>query len=78
MKFTISRSSDLIMPEKPCEEAVLSEQKTLFNTNIWEIEINSLEELLKLKQKVGFPIIVSDPYHVDGQQELEIYDAYRE
>ena len=40
----------------------------------WEVDINTLEELLELETEVDNPLIVSS----DGMREIEIYDGYRE
>ena len=48
-----------------------------FNGEIWAIEINTLENLLDLKEKYG-EIIVKNAYENDSINELEIYDDWRE
>lgn len=78
MKFTIGRTSGFYDIRKPCENAVLSKHKTRFDEDLWEIEIASLEELVKLKEEVNYPIIIKNPYFIEGQNEIEIYDDYRE
>ena len=40
----------------------------------WEVDINTLEELLELETEVTNPLIISS----DGMPEIEIYDDYRE
>ena len=40
----------------------------------WEVDINTLEELLELQTEVFDPLIISS----NGMQEIEIYDSYRE
>ena len=40
----------------------------------WEVDINTLEELLELQTEVFDPLIISS----DGMREIEIYDSYRE
>lgn len=42
-----------------------------------EIDINSLEELMALRRREGWPIIIGAAPD-DGPGELEIYDDYRE
>lgn len=49
----------------------------------WEVELDSLDDLLGLIKEVGCPVIISE--HADGihtrkdrQWELEIYDHWRE
>lgn len=78
MKFTIERTSDYDGIMKPSKNAVLSKEKSSFDTNVWEIEIESLEELIKLKEEVKYPIIIKNPCFIEGQNEIEIYDDYRE
>ena len=48
-----------------------------FNDEVWAIEINTLEDLLDLKEKYG-EIIVKTAYENDSINELEIYDDWRE
>lgn len=80
MKFIITSTSSEWLSDspKPCEGAVLSEHKTAHGENIWEIEINSLEELIELKKKLNYPIILLNPNQIEGMYQLEIYDDYRE
>lgn len=77
MKFDITRTSDIFREEIPCKGAVLTERKTSYNENVWEIEINSLEELIELSKEVNCGIILCRPRSVEGMYELEIYDDYR-
>lgn len=42
-----------------------------FESKYWEIEINTLDDLLALKKEVSYDLIICD----DG---IEIYDSYRE
>lgn len=70
MKFVITRTS-CYNDEQPCEDAKWNGEIDEWGSKIWTIEINSVEELLALKGKVGCPIIV-------GSNNLEIYDGYRE
>lgn len=45
--------------------------------NVWTIEINTLEELIALKDEVGERLILTTDYN-SGLIGLEIYDDYRE
>lgn len=76
MTFRISRvSSDWGESTPPCEKAhLVSKVKHDFYTaHFWEIEINSLEELLQLSKDVGTSLIV------DGENTtVTIYDDYIE
>ena len=77
MRFIITRTSDYDGKNPPCEGAVpLYKDK---KSAVWEIEINSLEELLQLSVKTVQPLILfAQDYDKDGVPELEIYDNYRE
>ena len=46
-------------------------------TNIWTIEINTLEELINFVKKYG-TIIIDDSGEKSVPFEIEIYDDYRE
>lgn len=78
MKFEITRASDVFREEMPCKGAVLTERKSRFNENVWEIEINSLEELIELSKEVNHGIILRRPHSAGDMYELEIYDDYIE
>lgn len=78
MKFLVKRTTDVLAFTPPCEGTKLSEHQSAFGCKLWEIEINSIEELIELKKKVTHPIILCDSYDVEGMLELEIYDDYRE
>lgn len=71
MECTILRTSDWfgIAPEPPCIGAKKNEEGK------WYIEINTLDELIKLSEQCGHPIII-DPF--SNFNLLEIYDRYRE
>ena len=92
MKFRIRRTSDWSSNKSPhpkAEKLKSATSRLYFETvshtvarNIYTIEINSLDELLKLVAEEG-EIIISEenilenelaPYHF----EIEIYDDYRE
>ena len=68
MRFSIKRATDLNGRRQPCEGAVRSDSG-------WEIEVNSLEQLLTLARIKQDGIVVS----VQGDQpEITIYDGYLE
>ncbi len=70
MKFEAKRTSVWI--GRPMEEAVNTSGKPDGDWDaVWEVEINSLEELMALIKKYDEPIIVFD-------DRIEIYDGYRE
>lgn len=65
MKFEILRASDTSSKAPaPCDGAFLE-------GNEWVIEINTLEELLALQNKVGNDLIVNN-------KQIWIYDDYME
>lgn len=81
MKFYISSTSGYYDEKTPCDGAVLLNPKRgEFETPEYGIEINTLEELIALKNKVGHPIIIEDSWRNNGYSpyELEIYNDYRE
>lgn len=49
-----------------------------FQREGWFIDIGNLEELIKLHEKVGEDIIITNSMWNRGLLELEIYDTYRE
>lgn len=86
MKFKIFRTSDF-REGKPCEGseyyegpvemhiALLTNKAYQVQDTYWHIEINTLEELLKLCRDNGGRIIVDT---TDEMPDIEIYDDYRE
>lgn len=48
-----------------------------FKDEDWFIEINTLEDLLKLEEKYG-ELIITTFYSKENYKEIEIYDDYRE
>lgn len=42
------------------------------------IEVPTLEDLLKIEELSGEPLILLSPYEDDGIYTIEIYDGYRE
>lgn len=79
MKYNICRTSTNIAfskhEPKPCEGAILVDTNPDFPH--WEIEINSLEDLNKLNEKVGTELIISiNSGIINGYQlrSIEIYD----
>ena len=85
MEFKISRTS-MWNDKKPCDNAyrkkIIRVDERGFKSfedhdEIWVIEINTLEDLLDLKEKYG-EIIVCTAYENPNINELEIYDDWRE
>lgn len=80
MKFRIKRTSDWFSEESPCAGAeLISEDDD--GQKLWAIEINTLEELMALRDKIGEDLILGWTYEgepEDRMREIEIYDSYRE
>lgn len=69
MKFNVIRTSDLFGSDgPPCDNAIFA-GKDEYET-YWQVEINSLDELLAFINKNGEIVMRKDS--------LEIYDTYRE
>lgn len=77
MKFQIERTSDWIGEKLPCEGAVLMRKGTSIVDPVYIINIDSMEDLVKLMEKEG-EIIVKGSYKDVGLPVIEIYDTYRE
>lgn len=85
MKFAISRTSigHMRRGEKPYEGCTWEtlaghhEQDTPWVRGVWVLEIDTLEDLLALKQAAGYELVLTDEY-ASGLPEIEIYDNYRE
>lgn len=75
MKFEIYRTSDWCRENPPCEGAKLVSAGSAVHDAVYEIEIETLEQLLKLMQAVEAPIIIMGNY---DEPAIEIYDDYRE
>ena len=73
MRFRIKRTSD--RKNCPCRESVFNRETQEYN-----IEINTLEELVAFSEKYGELILKDDNYY--GKEKyipsIEIYDDYRE
>lgn len=79
MRFRIIRASN--DTKKPCKEAYKGTREIYFKDNFitddcWYIDINSLEELLKLIKKYGDLIIQEDDNNKNFL--IMIYDDYIE
>lgn len=86
MKFTVTRTSDRHNANKPCNNAVCVKpyEPERFNGHNyadsegqWEIEINTLEDLLALIGETNHPIIL-DCDSNNKEYDIEIYDDWRE
>ena len=79
MKFEIYRTSDRCRENPPCEDAKLVRAGSVVQDAVYEIEIDTLEQLLELVNKEGDVIIMnSDKSKTGYEYEIEIYDGYRE
>lgn len=82
MKYNIFRTSQTITgfyskeDKAPCDNAELIVDVISYH---YEIEINSLEDLNKLQEKVKCPLIISDESNMKElcSKTIEIYDDYR-
>ena len=74
MEFYIERTSDWFHKKPPVKNRQLrlvpKNKKDAYSKNEWYIEINSLEDLVKLSEEEGS--LIFNPGHI------EIYDDYRE
>lgn len=84
MKFIVERTSDYAGETAPCvgakEEIIICRwlNGREFPKKRWVIEIDSFEELMKLKEENGQLIIGEEYIGQDRYQKIEIYDTYRE
>lgn len=79
MKFIIERVASWKNNNKPCKNAVLKERKKIDFAgnyeNIWEIEVNTVEELMAIIEETGEPIILSkESYNYKDMPLIQIYD----
>ena len=82
MEFIITRTTDWLSEDKPCEKAELIKNEKYYKE--WKIEINNLEELIQLMKDVDEPLVIQNRFYMFGKPqdgielEIEIYDDYRE
>lgn len=82
MKFVVSSTSGGYR-EQSCEEAkrdCIERENKIYNQStidVWSVEINTLEELIKFYEKYG-DIIIKHCLWNKSYKEIEIYDGYRE
>lgn len=69
MEFEITRTSDYLDRNKPCDKAYLAGENEW--GNIYKIKIDTLKDLISLIDDVGRIIIKQD-------LSIEIYDDWRE
>lgn len=68
MKFRIRRASKPFSKERPCNMASLYEHEN------WYVELNTLEDLMKLQEQVDEDLIIEN--RID--KNILIYDTYIE
>lgn len=82
MKFRIKRTSDFFAVEnKPSKNAYGGKPlKEDSDKHIWYIDINTVEDLIQLRDEVEEPLIINTAWEdeLNGMPEIEIYDDYRE
>ena len=84
VKFRIRRvSGNYYKSEKPCEgayldEVVKDENDSEYDKNCWAIDIDTLEDLIKLAEKEGQLIISAGCPESNDLPDIEIYDTWRE
>lgn len=70
MEFEITRTSDYLDKNKPCDKAYLAGEDEW--GNIYKIKIDTLEDLISLMEEVGEKLILKQDLSI------EIYDDWRE
>ena len=82
MKFRIKRTSNWGGEEKPCEKAYGGKHLggRADDVRVWYIDINTLDELIALRDEVENELIVgtANEKELNDMPEIEIYDDYRE
>ena len=80
MKFQVTRTSDWANLAPPCEGSTLAHRQVDYlDDNIYTIEFESLEELVKFSDKNGSIIISKASSHEEiTPLHIEIYDTFRE
>ena len=88
MIYFLECSSDIdefVKTHPILEDYKLKIKNVEYEPNYYTVEISSIEELLKFKEDVGYPIIISslDSYikqylPEEVKYSIEIYDTYRE
>lgn len=78
MKFVVERASDIFQDKSPCKEATQFEveksKQSHYYTHYYVVEINTLEELMKFRNKYGRLIIEE---LMDFEKEKFKYMTYR-
>lgn len=77
MLFYVTRTSSHD-DSKPCSEAIAEEKKESNYRQRWQIEINSLQELVDFIELHDFPVVIEINFWKDNRNTIEIYDDYRE
>ena len=66
------------MEAQPCEGAYIDAKGNGWRVYEWAIDINSLEDLMKLTENEGALIVSAPNEETDNHPSIEIYDDYRE
>lgn len=82
MTFRVVRTTDDAGDKTPCQNArfVKRAKPNEWSTrkiNYWEVELDSLEDLMHLIEETGNALIIFGADEKDGPM-IEIYDDYRE
>lgn len=82
MKFRVNRTSDFFgRTPQPCAGAtLLNPDAPEWEESVWEVELNTLEDLVDFIKKNGEVVISHDEREQSDYKSttLEIYDTYRE
>ena len=80
MKFNVIRTSYHHHEMKGDVKLIKDSSDESYERSVWEAEINSIEDLLKLKEANKVEIIIKESWHEEGSHPytIEIYDDYRE
>ena len=83
-EFRVEKTSLRGSFEKPCDEAVLKETQEMTGdgsvklSEVWVIQMDSLDKLITFRDKYGELILDQDPCFPEIPDSIEIYDDWRE
>ena len=78
MKFLIGKASDWHGDNKPCSKAIKI-GKNKYDNNVWEVELNTLDDILALMNECDKDLVIGESYYDDEHKyEITIYDDYME
>ena len=75
---TSSRYDEGIKPISEAKKVEVKRPETGASHIYWEMEINTIEDIMNLVSKYGDIIITKDTSSMVHNAEIEIYDDYRE